>query len=403
MAAILPGTRLGRYEVQEYVGAGTLGPIHRAHDATLGTVTIQVLAQLTDEARPAFAQLVPRLIALRHPNLASVLDSGEHDGTPFVAGEPATGGTLPQRMWSGQLATEGALAILDGVAAGLDHAHRNAVVHGSLRPDRVLLAADGRPLVADAGLESLRRPQGALPPDLTAERAAYLAPEQAGGAAATAASDRYALATLAFHLLTGRTPFTGQPADIVRSQMNAAPPWPSALSPHLGPEVDRVLRRGLAKDPDVRWQTGTQLVEALREAVARGAPEAEEARPARRWWPWAIGAAVVVLAALAGFLIWRANQPTTPSVSLSSAAVQAGGMVTLSGSHLPANQVGTVGLASTPRSIGAFQADQYGNVHQDVTIPADTTAGDHVVSLCWQQQCPASARVTVTERPPSPS
>jgi eukaryotic-like serine/threonine-protein kinase len=402
MAAILPGTRLGRYEVREYVSAGTLGPTHRAHDATFGTVSIQVLTQLTADARPAFGALVSRLVALRHPNLASVLDSGEHDGVPYVVTEFAAGGALPRRLWSGTMGWDAALDVLDGVAAGIDHAHRNAVVHGSLRPDCVMLTADERPLVADAGMEPLRRPPGALPPDLTADRAAFLAPEQAAGFVATAASDRYALATLAYLLLAGRTPFSGQPADVVRAQVQGAPPPASTLNPRLGTAVDRVLQRGLAREPDVRWQTGAQFVAALREALG-GLEAPEPAVPGRRWLPWAVGGAVVLLATLIGFLVWRANQPAGPSVSVSRTAVQAGDMVTVSGSHLHANQVGSIQLASAPRNIGAFQADPNGNVHQDVRIPEDVAPGDHVLSLCWQNQCPASARLTVTAPLPSPS
>lgn len=405
MAAILPGTRIGRYEVHEYLGEGTLGPVHRAYDATLGTVSLLMLSQLTEAARPAFQQAVPRLLALRHPDLASVLDAGEHEGTPYLVTEPAAGGTLPQQLWSGPPTWDRALEILDGAAAGLDHAHRSGIVHGSLRPECVLLAADGRPVLADAGLEPLRRPLGALPPDLTGERAAYLAPEQAAGGLATAASDRYALATLAYHLLTGGTPFTGLPDDVLRAQVQETPPAPSRRNPRLGAEVDRVLARGLAREPDVRWQTGAQFVAALREAL--GGLEAGErvAAPAtgRRWWPWALGAGALLLAVIAGVLLWRASRPATPSMIVSSAAVQAGGTVTVSGSHLQPNQAGSIQLESTPRTIGAFQADQYGSVHQDVTIPADTAPGDHLLSLCWQQQCPASARLTVTAPPATPT
>jgi len=406
MAVIHPGSRLGRYEVQEHLGAGTLGPVHRASDPTLGTVSIQVLAELTEDARPAFLEVVPRLIALRHPNLASVLDAGDHEGTPYIVVEPPVGGTLVQRLWRGPLGRSAALDVLEGVAGGLDHAHRSGVVHGALRPECVDFAADDRPLVADAGLEPLRRPPGVLPPDLTAERAAYLAPEQAAAGVATAASDRYALATLAYHLLTGRPPYGGQVGEVLEAQLHGTPVPPSGLNPTLPPAADHVILRGLAREPDVRWQTGAQMVAALREGIREGveeAPAAGAAEPGRRWWPWVVAGVAVLLAALVGFLVWRANQPAGPSVSLSSAAVQAGATVTLSGSHVPANQVGSIQLASTPQNIGAFQADQYGNVHQDVRIPLDTTAGDHVLSLCWQDQCPAGARLTVTARPPSPS
>src|SRR5262245_40016550 len=152
MAAILPGTRLGRYEVHEYLGEGTLGPVHRAHDPTLGTVTIQVLSDLSAEAAPVYRELVPRLLVLRHPNLVSVLDAGDHEGVPYLVTEHAPGGPLPQRLWSAPMTEDGLLEMLDGAAQGLDHAHRSGIVHGGFRPDRVLLAADDRPLVGDAGL-----------------------------------------------------------------------------------------------------------------------------------------------------------------------------------------------------------------------------------------------------------
>lgn len=405
MAAILPGTRLGRYEVHEYLGQGTLGPVHRAHEPALGTVTIQVVTELPAAAEPAFRALVPRLLSLRHPNLASVLDAGEHDGRPYLVVEHAPGGPLSQRLWSAPPGEEAALDLLDGVAGGLDHAHREGFVHGGLRPERALLAADARPLVADTGLAALRRPANAPPSDLTADEAEYLSPEQAAGGPATAASDRYALATLAYHLLAGRPPFTGQPGEVLQSQLRGQAPPPSSLSSRLGPATDRVLLRGVARDPAARWQTGIQMVAALREALLEDTRRgAERPAPRRRWWAWALGAAaLLVVAALIGYLVWRATRPPTPSVTVSSSVVQAGGSVTVGGSHLPANQVGSIELASTPRSIGAFQADRYGNVQQDVSVPEDTTPGGHVLSLCWQSQCPASAKLTVTERPPSPS
>src|SRR5262249_21366165 len=121
MAAILPGTRLGRFEVHEYLGPGVLGPVHRAFEPALRTVAIQILTALPAEARPAFRELVPRLVALRHPNVASVLDSGEHEGTPYLVVEHAAGGPLPQRLWSVPTDEESRLGILAGAAEGLDH------------------------------------------------------------------------------------------------------------------------------------------------------------------------------------------------------------------------------------------------------------------------------------------
>jgi hypothetical protein len=213
-------------------------------------------------------------------------------------------------------------------------------------------------------------------------------------------------------------PFDGQTtSEILAAKQRMEPVPASTRNPQLGAATDAVLNAGLAREPGERWQSCAQMVQALEEAIADdayrrrtytadelapGPAVAAAARPARRW-PWVLGAAVVLAAAAVAIALWLANQQ--PSVTLSDAAVRAGDSVTVTASHLPANQVGSIELQSGPVPVGAFQADRYGAASARVPIPPDTAQGGHVISLCWSGTCPpgASARLTVLQAPPSPT
>jgi serine/threonine-protein kinase len=393
--------------VQEYVGQGAFGPVYRGFDPSVGSVAVKVLSSLSAPAAvDRFRVVAPQLVTLRHPNLASVLEYGEHEGTPYLIVEYVAGGTLADRMRSPAVSQLGVVSLLEGAAAGIDQAHRTGFVHGALGPRQILLGPDDHPFVTDFGLAPLRREaeaQVAGPAEM-----AYLAPEQVSTGTATAASDRYAFAAIAYHLLTGRAPFDDF-ADGREALLNLEPPPPSRRNPALGPATDAVLLRGLAKEPGARWQTCTQMTEALAEALRRDGPAAVVAPVAvpaarrRSPWPWIAGAVVVVALIAAAVLLWLANQPKAPGITLSSSTVRAGDPVTVSANHLPASQVGTIELQSASVQVGTFQADQNGNALQQVTIPASTSPGDHLLTLCWNGSCPASARLAVTERAPTPS
>jgi hypothetical protein len=150
------------------------------------------------------------------------------------------------------------------------------------------------------------------------------------------------------------------------------------------------------------------MVDALRLAMVDDVAAARAPQAGRRRW-LVVGVAVLALIGVAA-LFWASRRPppaATPAVTLSESAVEQGAGLLVSGSGLPANQVGTIELESNPRQIGAFQADQNGNVSVMVMIPLDTTPGGHVVSVCWDM-CHAGAKLTVTERAsptptPSPS
>jgi serine/threonine protein kinase len=406
---IRPGTVVDRFEVQEYLGRSPAGALYRGYDRSLTRpVTIVAMEGMTEpDSRERFASEAPKLAALHHPHAVEVVGFGERGQLPYVVYEQVRGGPLPEYLRGRSLERDEAVQVLGEIAGAVDEAHRSGVVHGDLEPSNVLVSPEGEAFVTGFGLTPLlpRAPQQSpVTPD--ADTAGFIAPEEASRGEVSPAADRYSFAGIAYEVLTGAPPFAGRtPADVLNSQLTTDPQSASIRNPALGPATDRVLRRGLAAQPDARWPTCTEMNQALAEAVRKDAAPVAVPTEQRRGRGGLIAIiAVLLVAALGiGLLLWaRSHQAPTPGITLSDSSVQQGGSLIINGSQLPANQVGTVQLESTSQQIGAFQADQNGNTTVRVTIPENTTPGGHVVSLCWDT-CHASAKLTVTERTPSPS
>src|SRR5205807_3869940 len=188
-------------------------------------------------------------------------------------------------------------------------AHRAGIVHRDVRPANLLLDGNGRLAVGDFGIARMASETHVTSTGMVLGTAAYLSPEQALGQPATAASDRYSLAVVAYELLTGRRPFGGEhPAAQARAHIETPPPRPSEAAPDLTAAVDRVLWRGLDKEPEHRWPTASAMVDALEDALGDRAeplvtaPTAAVRAPApvrRRRRPWV---PVLIAAAIVGLL-----------------------------------------------------------------------------------------------------
>jgi len=247
------------YRLQERVATTALGGVHRAlHVSTGRVVEIRMLERLAEDpaGRQAFAEAVPAIAALHHRGILAVEGWGDTDGVPWVVNPLPTAELLTDRLSSGRLPDRtGAVRLLQEIADAVDHAHRRGVVHGDLQPETVLVTADGSALVADFGLTAL---VGATPlPGGTALRHGsprHVAPERFPAGTLGPAADVYALAVIAWQVLTGRLPHAGNL------------PAPAAA----------VLERGLDRDPAARWPTCGGLVRAL-EAALGDAPHAEPA------------------------------------------------------------------------------------------------------------------------------
>lgn len=431
--AVEAGTRVGRFVIHEYLGQGDLGLLFRARGPNAGSVAVKVLRSLSDaEVRARFQVLARRLGGIRHPNLVSVLDFGEHDDAPYLVLEHVPGDSLAELLRTSSVSQPAALWVLRGIAAGVDHAHHSGLVHGALKPQQVVLDGDDHPLVTDFGLTPLRWPRPDGVTVVVPERnAAYTAPEVVTGGQPTASADRYAYATIAYELLTGRTPFLGEPHDVMNAQIDAEPAVPSSVNPALTPDLDAVLLRGLAKDPRARWQSCTEMVEALAQAVSPAGPPLSVVEaattPYSAWsggsgsaagrraygpeepaaggtrqrlarWSLVLGGALVAIAlAVGGTMAWLASQPPIVAIVLSGTSVRLGEPFVVTATNLPPNQAGMIELHSDPEQIGTFRADRYGNVRVEVVVAQDAPPGDHTVTLCWEDGCHGSAPITIVD------
>ena len=259
-----------RYRDPTRIGYGGMGEIFRAEDSELGrVVAIKVLAERYARD-PSLRQRFTReaLAAARlsgDPRTVTIFDVGEWEGRPFIVMEHLDGGSLEDRLRSSPPSTDEALDWLTQAAAALDAAHAKGVVHRDVKPGNLLLADDGSLRVADFGIASAAGLQSLTMTGTVLGTAGYLSPEQAQGERATPASDRYALAVVAYELLTGGRPFESE------SPTAEATAHVQAEVPSVSPQLDPVFRRAMAKDPEERYPSAAAFVEALREALEGGA------------------------------------------------------------------------------------------------------------------------------------
>jgi eukaryotic-like serine/threonine-protein kinase len=265
-----------RYRDPVRLAGGGMGDVYRATDRELDrTVAIKLLAgRYAADVEPRARFMREALAAARlsaGPHTVTIFDVGEWDGRPYLVMEYLPGGSLEQRLRdTGPPPLEQTLAWLAQAAAALDFAHAHGVIHRDVKPANLLLDLEDNLHVADfgvafaAGLTQLTQ-TGAL-----IGTAGYLAPEQASGVTATAAADQYALAVVAFELLTGGRPFQAD-APSAEATAHITAPIPSVFerNPRLAPGLDHVFTRALAKKPEERFTTCGAFAAAVHAASER--------------------------------------------------------------------------------------------------------------------------------------
>lgn len=276
----LTGRRLGAYRLVEEIGRGGMGRVYRAvraDDAFDRQVAVKVLKRGldTDEILERFHRERRILANLDHPNIARLLDAGSTaEGLPYLVMEHVEGRPIDVYCDQRELSLDRRLDLFETVCEAVSAAHRNLVVHRDLKPANVLVTEDGTPKLLDFGVAKLLRPE----PDETAPatRAGfqfltpeYASPEQLEGGPVTTAADVYALGLLLYRLLTGEGAFGPVEPGVSRPCLERDPQRPSTVAPaplrrRLRGDLDAVVLRALARDPDERYGTVEQLVEDLR-------------------------------------------------------------------------------------------------------------------------------------------
>lgn len=265
---------VGRYRLESLIGKGGMAEVFRAVDTRLGrTVAVKtILPSLVSQQ--AFLERFlreARLVAvLEHPNILPIYDFGEQDGVPYLVMPQMTGGTLAERVALSGLPPALAVDYVAQLAHALDLAHGAGILHRDVKPSNVLMDRNERPVLADFGLA---RVAGAAS-DLTATgimvgTPLYMAPELAQGAEASPSTDLYALAVLAYQMLSGTTPFSGEtPVAVLHQHVAQQVPPLSERVTGFPPRVDDFFERALAKQADRRFASGTELARALGRSLA---------------------------------------------------------------------------------------------------------------------------------------
>ena len=264
----------GRYRLGPVIGRGGMATIHRATDTRLEREVAVKLLRPEVSRDPDLAQRFRRealaATVLRHPNIVACLDTGTDGDQPFLVMDLVEGEDLAARLRrGGRLAAPQVARIGLDIARGLGVAHLRGIVHRDIKPGNILLAADGRAMVADFGIARLAIDAEASMPGTTLGSVHYFSPEQARGLTTTPASDVYGLGLVLYESLTGRRAWSGDTTDaIALARVGAAAPSPRAVMPDVPAELDAVVVRALAPEPGDRYPNGSSMATALEPVVA---------------------------------------------------------------------------------------------------------------------------------------
>jgi serine/threonine protein kinase len=338
--SLAPGTKLGPYEIVAPLGAGGMGEVYRAKDTRLErTVAIKILpAHLSSDPirKQRFEREAKTISSLNHPHICTLHDVGSQDGVDYLVMECVEGETLATRLEKGPMPLDQVLKFGAQIADGLDKAHRSGVVHRDLKPGNIMLTPAGAKLL-DFGLA---KPVVALATGATLTATAtpttpvtqegtivgtfqYMSPEQIEGKELDGRSDIFSLGAVFYEMLTGKRAFEGKSQLSVASAILEKEPEPiSSMKPMTPPALDHAIRHCLAKDPEERWQSASDLASELKwigesgtqavgSALRRGAGKTRE----RIAW-FVVG--VLAVALIAGVSWWRASRPREQAMYFSA-------------------------------------------------------------------------------------
>jgi beta-lactam-binding protein with PASTA domain/tRNA A-37 threonylcarbamoyl transferase component Bud32 len=336
----------GRYRIIRKLGTGGMANVYLAEDEVLGRrVAIKILNDRhagDDQFVERFRREAKNAASLSHPNIVSIYDRGEAEGTYYIAMEYLDGRTLKELITArGPAPIHLAVDYARQILAAIRFAHRHGIVHRDIKPHNVLVDGEGRLKVTDFGIARAGTSQMTEAGSIIGT-AQYLSPEQARGAPVDQTSDLYSVGVVLYELLTGVVPFSGDtPVEIAMKHLSTVPEPPSAKRAEVPRDLDMVVMRALAKDPSERYHSAEEMDADLRR-VNRGvaiSPATEEAAtaiisrppptavtevrprapvpyappaayydydepPRRAVWPWLVALLFVVAAVVGGYFLY---------------------------------------------------------------------------------------------------
>ncbi|MFN0247439.1 MAG: serine/threonine protein kinase [Kofleriaceae bacterium] len=405
-ADLEPGASVGEYVVEKFLGAGAMGEVYAGIQPVIGKkVAIKVLKRevaATADGAERFKREARAVNQIDHPNVIDVFSFGRTgDGRLYLVMDLVEGRSLRKAITAGPLPLPVALDVLGQIAGALDAAHAKGVIHRDLKPDNVMVSGGPdsgiyKVFVLDFGLAKLLTPDGVDPKTsmLTGQGVwlgtpGYMAPEQWSADGAVPASDRYALGVMAFELLAGTLPFEAKSLpQMMEQHFRAKVPALSARGAIALPSAfDPIVARAMAKDPDARYASAGEMVDALRAAAgskgrSRSAATAPDTK--KLWLPAAVGAGVLALS-IGAVLSLRGggndgdDRDTRPNVNPTPPS--ADGMVRIDVDSVPRGATVTRGSMSTSTTTPTtLEAKDGEAVAFDVSKPGYATVHHEVVA-----------------------
>src|SRR5450432_305543 len=282
----ITGRTISHYEVLEKLGGGGMGVVYKAKDTRLGrNVALKFLPDdisQDTQATERFRREARAASSLNHPNICTIYDIGEFEGRPFIAMELLEGQTLKHRILKKSFALPELLDIAIQITEGLEAAHAKGIVHRDIKPLNIFLVDRGPAKILDFGLAKLtayREPatsavsESSIPtqmhflddelqtrPGSSMGTVAYMSPEQVRGEELDARTDLFSLGVSLYEMATGVLPFTGVVPALIFDSILHSPVTPATkLNPLLPPAFETILAKALEKEPDLRYQTATEL------------------------------------------------------------------------------------------------------------------------------------------------
>ncbi|HYW29767.1 MAG TPA: Stk1 family PASTA domain-containing Ser/Thr kinase, partial [Gaiellales bacterium] len=334
-----------RYRLERRIGTGGMADVYLAEDETLHRqVAIKILADryTRDEGFvERFRREATAAAGLNHPNIVSIYDRGESEGTYYIAMEYIDGPTLKEEITSrAPLPEAEAVGYAQQVLQALEFAHRRGVIHRDIKPHNMMLTEDGLLKVTDFGIARAANQVEMTEVGSIVGTAQYLSPEQARGQTVGPQSDIYSLGVVLYEMLTGEVPFTGSSAvEIAMKQVNERPVPPSRKNRLVSPAVEAIVMRALAKDPAMRFRSAREMADELERArrglgvsqdtqqatqvigayeaagatqvmgaapATRGGPPQQE--PRRSALPWILVLLLLIASAVVGYIVYQQLQ-----------------------------------------------------------------------------------------------
>jgi len=287
LGAMTTPEKIGRYQVKGELGRGGMATVYRAYDPSFEReVAIKVLPRelMHDpQFRDRFRREIKTIASLEHPAIVPVYDVGEEDGVPYFVMRYMPGGSLTQWIEKGKFSMEDAARIIERLASALAYAHKVGLIHRDLKPDNILFDNNGDPFISDFGVAKITDSSTNMTGSGIIGTPAYMSPEQAQGEKVDNRSDIYGLGVIIFQMLSGHQPYEATtPMGVAVKHITDPVPEILKMNPGLPEQADTIIKTAMAKDPSLRYQTATELAQALTAAAlpmkggtrAGGAPSA---------------------------------------------------------------------------------------------------------------------------------